>query len=387
MIKSFFIRFKGISFLIFLIAILPDFINNSKLNFCLQLLAKPIYKILNTKTIGSDSKEMYQLIFLSAIISFIISLIWILKLKNKTYKNEEMSNWLTSIYSYTLSFFLFVYGFNKLFKLQFFIPEPNTLYTPVGLLSKDILFWTSMGSSYSYNVFMGIIEVVPACLLLFRRTRKLGGLISLAVLINVLMINIGFDISVKILSLFLICLSLFVLKPYSSDLISFFFIEKKLNSNHSIPLVKSTKQIIFKNSIICLIFFETLSPYFISNNFNDDLQKRSLIYGAYEVIQSIKENQISIIGNSKDIKRLFIHRRNYFIIQYQDDTMKDYLIKNDSAKNKLTIITEKGNCELKISQNNILIIDKNKITLLTTKKLNIGELPLLKKSFHLISEI
>ena len=154
-----------------------------------------------------------------------------------------------------VSFFLFVYGFNKVFKIQFYIPEPNTLYTPLGQLSKDILFWSSMGSSHSYNLFMGLVEILPALFLLFRRTRMLGAVISFTVLLNVLMINFGFDISVKILSSFLLFLSLVILAPYAKKLFSFFFqVNNKVpSSTLSFEVEKTKKLIIFKSCIICCI--------------------------------------------------------------------------------------------------------------------------------------
>ena len=42
-----------------------------------------------------------------------------------------------------------------------------------------------MGTSRIYNIFMGIIEIIPAVLLLHKRTRFLGGLIAFVVLTNV----------------------------------------------------------------------------------------------------------------------------------------------------------------------------------------------------------
>ena len=50
------------------------------------------------------------------------------------------------------------YGVQKLLMQQFFTPEANTLYTPLGRLDKDILFWTTMGLSRGYNIFLGVVE-------------------------------------------------------------------------------------------------------------------------------------------------------------------------------------------------------------------------------------
>ena len=81
---------------------------------------------------------------------------------------------------YYLALQLFLYGFNKVFKCQFFLPEPNTLYTHIGEAPKDLLFWSAMGSSYFYTVFGGVLEVFAASLLLFRKTYLLGSLMALS---------------------------------------------------------------------------------------------------------------------------------------------------------------------------------------------------------------
>ena len=387
MLKSFSIRFIGIATTLFLLVILPEFISNQYIKALLLYITIPINNLFKTDSISSDSKEMYQLLLFILSISVIIALLVALLTNKKSTENEKLNYWLTSFYSYILSFFLLVYGFNKLFKVQFFTPEPNTLFTPVGLLSKDILFWTSMGSSYNYNLFMGIIEIIPALLLFFSRTRMLGGLIALAVLINVFMINIGFDISVKILSTFLIFIALLILKPYTSSLLSFFFQLKKSQSNNCVKIVSSKKQIMVKNTLICFILFDTLSPYFLTNNFNDDKQQRPLFHGAYEIIASESTTNYPIFGNSKKIKRMFIHRKNYFIVQFQDDSMQDFVMKKDLIKNQFKIYTSHGICTLQVFHNSFLLTANHKKTLIKSRKINLKKLPLLNDNFHLVSEI
>ncbi|MEY3198941.1 MAG: hypothetical protein RJA13_899 [Bacteroidota bacterium] len=69
-----------------------------------------------------------------------------------------------SIATYYLAWILLKYGFDKVFKCQFYLPEPNILFTRVGDLDKDILFWSTMGSSHSYSIFMGLLEIIPGIL-------------------------------------------------------------------------------------------------------------------------------------------------------------------------------------------------------------------------------
>ena len=113
-----------------------------------------------------------------------------------------------------LSLFLIRYGLNKVFLLQFPQPESNLLFSPLGNFSKDILYWTSMGTSPSYQIFMGLVEFIPGILILIPRTRLLGLMIAFAVFVNVFFVNLGFEIDVKILTIFLLLLTSILLFPY-----------------------------------------------------------------------------------------------------------------------------------------------------------------------------
>ncbi|WP_435522525.1 hypothetical protein [Chryseobacterium indoltheticum] len=96
-----------------------------------------------------------------------------------------------------ISIVLIKYGFDKIFQTQFPEPEPNILFTRFGNLDKDILFWSTIGTSKIYNIIMGSIELFSGILLWFRRSRFLGLLLAIICLAQIFIINISFDISVK----------------------------------------------------------------------------------------------------------------------------------------------------------------------------------------------
>ena len=90
---------------------------------------------------------------------------------------------------------------------------------------------------------------------------------------------------------------------------------------------KSNKQLLFysiaKSLVIGLILFESLGGYFETNNFNDDTYPRAYLHGAY-----------TNVNPKSDIKRVFFHRKQYFIIQYMDDRFESYeLIFSEDMKN------------------------------------------------------
>jgi hypothetical protein len=233
----------------------------------------------------SDGLLMQVWVLLLSIISLIVSLIWSFF---KPTASVYLVFWINRICAYFLALMLLIYGLNKIFKYQFYFPEPNLLFTPLGQLSPDILFWSSMGTSHSYSIFAGVIEVIPAVLLLFRKTRILGAFIAFAVLLNVLMLNVGFGITVKIFSSFLLLLGFILIFPYLKQFAHFFTGKEVRLNPEPIPTLKNERYDRFypfmKGLVIGLILFESLGMYFERSFFNGDQQPKPFMHGAYQML-------------------------------------------------------------------------------------------------------
>ena len=75
------------------------------------------------------------------------------------------------------------------------------------------VLWSSIGSSRGYEIFAGCAETLAGGLLVFSRTTPLGALLGLFEMIHVFMLNMTYDIPVKLFSFHLILLNLFLLAP------------------------------------------------------------------------------------------------------------------------------------------------------------------------------
>ncbi|MBL0144471.1 MAG: hypothetical protein IPP48_00540 [Chitinophagaceae bacterium] len=107
---------------------------------------------------------MYILFFILLLLGAVIT-IFLTSLKQLYKRNLKIYNFCTTACYHYLIIILLKYGLDKIFKTQFYLPEPNTLFTTVGHLDKDILFWSTMGSSHLYNTITGCIEILAAVLL------------------------------------------------------------------------------------------------------------------------------------------------------------------------------------------------------------------------------
>ncbi len=323
---------------------------------------------------SSDSAQLYVLILLLFLLSVVVGIC----LKNP---NQKLQTTIRKISIYYLALMFLKYGCDKVFKGQFYLPEPNILYTPFGQLDKDILYWSTMGTSWGYNFFLGSIEVITAGFLLFKKTRTIGLLLAVGVMTQVVAINFCFDISVKLYSLFLLMLAIVGLSPQLSRL-NTFFVKGEVTSLHAetslFPPDKNRFRIALKSMVITLFIIEALYPYILNSNVNDDDAPRPYLHGAYEVIYD-KET---------GIKRFFIHRDGYLIFQDNDDTMNDFKLEIDSKLHQFTIRDERlqtrhisctwSSTDSTLTMENPFSDDKQ----LVGKTVDWRKLPVIKEHFH-----
>jgi hypothetical protein len=336
-----------------------------------EFIFLPIVQLIFPETdLTSDAKGLYVLVGLLLGISLIFHGFFLLMNAEKFHRTMSI---LRTAAVFFLSAILLKYGADKLFKAQFYLPEPNLLYTPMGKLDKDILFWSTMGTSYEYNLFMGIMEIIPGLMILFSRTRKLGLIVATGVFLNVFGINLSFDISVKLLSFILLMMSSYLLYPV-------LFSTKEDEKTYA-----SIKPKWMTAVLIGFIFIESIGPYMLRGNFNDDYSSRPIMHGAYTVThQNFNE------GNSLfdfKIKRVFIHRDGYMIFQFENDDMADFALEIDQARQTMTL-TDYSEAQqiLRYSYNrktNVLALkNTNGTTIISSKAISWRNLPALQRQFH-----
>lgn len=346
---------------------------------------------LTDTEVHSDTIAMYVLVLLLFIIAVIVSLV-LLQIKKWSLYRDKVFAFIYRLLCYYLALQLLKYGLDKVFKNQFYLPEPNTLYTPMGQVPKDLLYWSSMGTSHFYNVFLGSLETLAAIFILIKRTRLVGLLLSLVVMLNVVAVNFGFDISVKLYSLFLLFLTLYLLAPYIKSLYQFFFTHHAVagkSTGAAVVLIRSRfLSTSLKWFITGIIFLEALYPFIKSGNFNGNRAKRPYLHGAYEVKQFIAGTD-TLEPVNFPVKRFFIHRDSYMIFQDREDEMTDYKLTYDIDKYEYVLTDyqmHKTAIHFNYNQSDsVLILQYSKDGReykLTGKVLGWRKLPAVRKGFH-----
>lgn len=110
------------------------------------------------------------------------------------------------------------------------------------------------------------------------------------------------------------------------------------------------------------------------------------MHGAYKVMK-IQNRNANKNNFSLNVKRIFIHRKNYFIMQYEDDTAEDFYLEINQDKKEFILTNYEGvkmilkyNYSENSSTLQITFIDLNVV--IDTKSLPWKKLPLLQPLFH-----
>lgn len=188
--------------------------------------------------------------------------VWsVLDRKRKNY--ETIDYWLRICVRYYIAFYCFVYGIIKIYMLQMIFPNISQLATPLGDLLPMRFSWLFIGYSGPYQIFSGIMETLAGLLLLNRKTVTLGLITSTGVFMHVFVLNLAYDIPVKLFSGHLLLFSIYLLSYEIPRLIDFFILNRVSEPARSFNKVFANKwlrygRIVAKLAFIYLAFAQPL---------------------------------------------------------------------------------------------------------------------------------
>ncbi|GAB3952090.1 hypothetical protein GCM10028805_33400 [Spirosoma harenae] len=215
---------------------------------------------------GDTSYGYAQLCFflLTAVLGTII---WTIFDKRTNYNTAYY--WLLVAVRYYVAMVALRYGIIKLFGFQMVFPSLSALATPLGDFLPMRFSWYFIGYSTPYQFFSGAVEVVAGLLLIFRRTSTLGAFIAASVFLNVMMMNLCYDIPVKLFSIHLFLFSNFLLIGDARRLLNFFVFNKPTPAASRFILPKKwmkSSQIALKVVFVILFLVMPLFQFFTSSD-------------------------------------------------------------------------------------------------------------------------
>src|SRR5688572_4857253 len=174
---------------------------------------------------SGDTSYAYARLCLVLTIAAVACIAWTV-LDRKRPHYERAAYWLRLMVRYYVAIPALAYGIIKLFMLQMSFPTTSQLATPLGDLLPMRFSWLFIGYSFKYQFFSGLMETVAGLLLLYRGTVTAGLFAAVGAFLNVVMINLSYDVPVKLFSMHLLFASLFLLALDSRRLVRFLVLNR-----------------------------------------------------------------------------------------------------------------------------------------------------------------
>lgn len=241
------------------------------------------------KDSGSGDKTFdWVLAFCLFVLSVLATAIWaVLDPKRENY--VTMHKWFRLFIRFFLAGQMISYGVAKAVPLQMPSPYLTRLVEHFGNFSPMGVLWSSIGASLAYEIFAGCAEMLGGILLIDPRTTTLGALVCLADMTQVFMLNMTYDVPVKLLSFHLILLALFLLAPDLDRLVNFFFLNRAAEPSTQSSLLggRRANRIALTAQIIFGVWLLGINAYGSRVNWYmyGGGRPKSPLYGIWEVDQ------------------------------------------------------------------------------------------------------
>jgi hypothetical protein len=178
-------------------------------------VALHVFHVTEPLTIRSGSGDKifdWVLTFCLFVISVVVTIVWSIGDRRRSHY-DRLHRGFRLFLRFALGSTMVSYGMSKAIPLQMPAPQLTRLLEPFGYFSPMGVLWYSIGASRAYEVFTGFAELAGGILLFVPRLATLGAIICLADVFEIFVLNMSYDVPVKLLAFHLILLSLFLLAP------------------------------------------------------------------------------------------------------------------------------------------------------------------------------
>jgi hypothetical protein len=305
-----------------------------------------IYTVATAETGSGDRTFDWVANFCILALAILGAAVWsILDRKRENY--AAMYKWFRLFIRFALAGQMFGYGFAKVIPLQMPFPRLDKLIEPYGNFSPMGVLWSSIGASQSYEIFAGCAEAVGGLFLIFPRTTLLGAMICLADMTQVFLLNMTYDVPVKLLSFNLILFSLFVIAGDADRVMNFFFLNRTAAPEKPRPFFQrawANRTLLIGQIVFGLLMGGmTLRGRIQEISVYGRKSPKPALYGIWDAKQFSVDGQerVPLITDTLRWRRITFDSlgtiRSYATVYGMDDTAHPYGFVIDAAKKTVTL--------------------------------------------------
>lgn len=313
----------------------------------------------------------------------------------KRSNNAKLQEWLTVFLRFTLATALFAYGAAKVFPTQFPTPRLYDLLQTFGEISRMELLWTFMGASTAYMLCTGLVEILAAVLLIPRRTRLLGALVSIGIFSNVVMLSFSYEAPGKLLSVALLAASVLLAAPDLRRLVNFFVLNREVEPAAHRPLFAKASANRWA-AVAWTVFLVGYGAFWLSKTYMDRrTPPRSPFYGIWNVEEMVVDGKIQppLLTDRERWRRVVFDHPEDFAVQLMEGG-KSHLLTLDAGK-KTLVLTNRQDPKLKsllsYRQPSLEVLElqgvyEGRRLQVRLRKRDMKELLLVSRGFHWVNE-
>jgi hypothetical protein len=296
---------------------------------------------ITTEGNGSGDRTWnYVHVFCMLVLALAATAIWTF-LDRRRAHYARLHEWLRLYVRLALAFSMLSYGAIKIIPSQFPAPSLDRLVQPFGDASPMGILWTFMGASAAYTIFSGLCEMIGGLLLVSRRTTLLGALVSAGVLTNVVLLNFCYDVPVKLYSLHLLLMAIFLILPDLQRLLRLFVFNRGAEPAQIRPLFHR-RWLHWSALALRTVFVFGWAGFLVFQAYKGDQEYGSRapkppLYGIWsvDVFEVDGVARPALVTDEGRWRRLIFGRPGTASIQLMSDTRQRYRIKLDADKKVL----------------------------------------------------
>lgn len=292
---------------------------------------------------GSGDKTWdWVLCFCLLVIATLASVIWSI-LDRQRLNYVVLHKWFRLATRFALASQMLAYGLAKAVPLQMPFPFLTRLLEPYGNFSPMGVLWASIGASTGYEIFAGCAEILGGLMLFSPRTTLFGALVCLADMTQVFMLNMTYDVPVKLFSFHLILLCLFLLAPDFRRLLNFFFLNRPAQPCAQPPIARRQK-----GNRVALVLQVAFGLWLVGANGYSSWKSwyeygggraKPALYGIWEVQEFSADGQIRapLVGDNDRWRRVVFDFPTFASFQHMDDSFAGFSVAFDDTKKTIVL--------------------------------------------------
>lgn len=299
------------------------------------------YPLVFTGSGSGDKTVDFVLVFCLLVVAIGVTALW--TAFDRSPSHPRLYALFRLFLRFALASQMLVYGFDKAVPLQMGFPRLFTLVEPFGNLSPMGVLWTSVGASPAYEMAVGCAEILGGLLLILPRTTTLGALISLADVTYVFLLNMTYDVPVKLFSFHLILICLILLAPDFRRFADFFLFDRTVAPAAKAMVFRSrrARRIGLAAQVVFGLWLVAMDVYGVRGNWKSygPGAPRSPLYGIWNVEQFTLNGQVHppLLTDGERWRRIIFDYPTLMVLDRMDDARSYFQSTVDPAKHTLAL--------------------------------------------------